>query len=279
MRQRHTSTMLMKNTSTMLEYYRIFAKQIKLLPPEPELSDFYRTSENQENGELLFVVVGTSIATYALYKYLKQMTDKGKLYQAYYEPHCLWTVGKAIKELHKITSMSKKDIKSWLAKQALWQVHIPPPKEVHHPHYDVTKPNEQHRFDLLCMPHNLFEGNIYKYILTGIHLHQDIKFPGPLGQKNQAKLYLSWNQSIKRVVCLSTQRRFNAIMVLSLKMKLQSCLKNTALRFEKQQQNISTHIRLLWKPLTKSWQNCCLNRWMCRSFKTLKKFLRFGLKI
>ena len=30
---------------------------------------------------------------------------------------------------HKLTSMSKKDIKSWLAKQALWQVHIPPPKE------------------------------------------------------------------------------------------------------------------------------------------------------
>ena len=39
----------------------------------------------------------------------------------------VWTGGKAIKELHKITSMSKKDIKSWLAKQALWQVHIPPP--------------------------------------------------------------------------------------------------------------------------------------------------------
>ena len=44
--------------------------------------------------------------------------------------------------------MSKKDIKSWLAKQALWQVHIPPPKEINHPHYDVTKPNEQHQFDL-----------------------------------------------------------------------------------------------------------------------------------
>ena len=55
----------------MLEYYRVFAKQIKPLPPEPELSDFYHPSENQINGELLFVVVGTDIATYALYKYLK----------------------------------------------------------------------------------------------------------------------------------------------------------------------------------------------------------------
>ena len=64
--------------------------------------------------------------------------------------------------------MSRKDIESWLAKQALWQVPIPPPKEIHHPHYDVTKPNEQHQFDLHYMPHNLFEGNTYKYILTGI---------------------------------------------------------------------------------------------------------------
>ena len=48
------------------------------------------------------------------------MTDEEKLYQAYYQPDHLWTGNKAIKELHKITSVSKKDIKSWLAKQALW---------------------------------------------------------------------------------------------------------------------------------------------------------------
>ena len=47
------------------------------------------------------------------------MTDEEKLYQAYYQPGHLWTGGKAIKELNKTTSMSKKDIKSWLAKQAL----------------------------------------------------------------------------------------------------------------------------------------------------------------
>ena len=45
--------------------------------------------------------------------------DEEKLYQAYNEPDCPWTGVKAIKELHKITSISKKDIKSWLAKQAL----------------------------------------------------------------------------------------------------------------------------------------------------------------
>ena len=55
----------------MLEYYRVFAKQIKPLPPEPELSDFYHPSEAQKNGEPLFVVIDTVIATYTLYKYLK----------------------------------------------------------------------------------------------------------------------------------------------------------------------------------------------------------------
>ena len=55
----------------MLEYYRAFAKQIKPLPPDLQLSDFYHPSEVQKNDKLLFVAVGTGIATYALYKYLK----------------------------------------------------------------------------------------------------------------------------------------------------------------------------------------------------------------
>ena len=59
--------------------------------------------------------------------------------------------------------MLRKDIKS-----AIWQVRIPTPKEIHNLQYDVAKPNEKHQFDLLYIPHNIFEGNTYKYILTGI---------------------------------------------------------------------------------------------------------------
>ena len=55
----------------ILEYYRVFAKEIKPLPPNPQLSDFYHPSEAQETGKLLFVAAGTGIATYALYKYFK----------------------------------------------------------------------------------------------------------------------------------------------------------------------------------------------------------------
>ena len=47
----------------ILEYYRVFPKQIRPLPPEPELSDFYHLSEAPKNSELLFVAVGTGITS------------------------------------------------------------------------------------------------------------------------------------------------------------------------------------------------------------------------
>ena len=72
LREKNEAKVYINNVDeAMLEYYRVFAKQIKPLQREPELSDFYHPSENQKNGELLFAVVGTGIATYALYKYLK----------------------------------------------------------------------------------------------------------------------------------------------------------------------------------------------------------------
>ena len=96
----------------MLEYYRIFTKKLKPLPPEPKLSDFYHPSKTQKNDELLFFAVGISSILSADH---------------------LWNGHKAIQGLYKIMSMSKKDIKSWSAKQALYQVHIPPPKEINNP--------------------------------------------------------------------------------------------------------------------------------------------------
>ena len=57
-----------------------------------------------------------------------------KLNEANYQPDHFWTGSKKIKELHKITSISKKDVRSWLAKQALWQVHIQPSKEINRSH-------------------------------------------------------------------------------------------------------------------------------------------------
>ena len=52
----------------------------------------------------------------------------------------------------------------------------------------MTKPNEQHQFDLLYMPHNLFEGNTYKYILTGIDVASRYKVARPLRTKKSSEV-------------------------------------------------------------------------------------------
>ena len=68
LREKNEARIYINNVDeAMLEYYRI----IKPKPPEPELSDFYHPSEAQQNGELLLLAVGTGIAKYSLYKYLR----------------------------------------------------------------------------------------------------------------------------------------------------------------------------------------------------------------
>ena len=51
----------------------------------------------------------------------------------------------------------------------------------------MTKPNDQHQFDLLYMSHNVFEGNTYKYILTGIDLASRYTVARALRTKKSSK--------------------------------------------------------------------------------------------
>ena len=81
-----------------------------------------------------------------------------KFDEVYYKPEHFWTGNKAIRKLHKETGLSKKDTKSWLGRQAFWQVHITSPKSINHPHYEITKPNEMHQFDILYVPSNVVYG-------------------------------------------------------------------------------------------------------------------------
>ena len=90
----------------------------------------------------------------------------------------LVTCGRVIKPSKKLKELSKekpKSVKQWLSKQAFWQVHLPPPKCVDRPHYQVMIPNEMHQFDLLYMPSDTLYGNKYKYILSGIDVGSRFK--------------------------------------------------------------------------------------------------------
>ena len=85
-----------------------------------------------------------------------------------YQPNHLWKEQKAVKKLQEFSKEKPKMIKQWLSQQAFRQVHLPAPKRVDRPHYQVTIPNEMHQFELLYMPSDTLYRNKHKYILAGI---------------------------------------------------------------------------------------------------------------
>ena len=101
----------------------------------------------------------------------------------YYRPNHLWKGQKAVKKLREFSGEKPKTVKQWLSRQAFWQVHLPSPKRVDRPHYEVTVPNEMHQFDLLCMHSDTLYGNKYKYILAGIDAASRFKVARPLRTK------------------------------------------------------------------------------------------------
>ena len=101
----------------------------------------------------------------------------------YYQSNHLWKGKKAIKKLREYSKEKPRVIKQWLSRQTFWHVHLPTPKRVDGPHYQVTTPNEMHQFDLLYMPSDTLYGSKYKYILAGIDAASRYKVARPLRTK------------------------------------------------------------------------------------------------
>ena len=101
----------------------------------------------------------------------------------HYQPNHLWKGQAAAKKLAELSGEKPKTVKQWLSRQAFWQVHLPAPRHVDRPHYEVTTPNEMHQFDLLYMPSDTLYGNKYKYILDGIDAASRYKVARPLRTK------------------------------------------------------------------------------------------------
>ena len=89
----------------------------------------------------------------------------------------------AVKKLKKLSGEKPKTVKRWLSRQAFWQVHLPTPKSIDRPHYELTTPNKMHQFDLLYVPSDSLYGSKYKYILAGIDAASRYKVARPLRTK------------------------------------------------------------------------------------------------
>ena len=100
-----------------------------------------------------------------------------------YQPNHLWKGKAAVKKLAELSGEKLKTVKQWLFRQAFWQVHLPAPKRLDRPHYQVTTPNEMHQSDLLYMPSDTLYGNKYEYILAGIDVTSRYKVVRPLRNK------------------------------------------------------------------------------------------------
>ena len=107
----------------------------------------------------------------------------------YYQPNHLWKGQKAVKKLQEYSKEKPKTVKQWLSQQAFWQVHLPAPKHVNRPHYQINTPNEMHQFDLFYMLSDTLYGNKYKYVLAGVDATFRFKVARLLRAK-QAKMLL-----------------------------------------------------------------------------------------
>ena len=71
LRAQHQATQYINDLDEgMRVYYRATREKIKPLGKEPKLSDFYRPSEHQKNGELVFITVSMLGIGFVGFKYL-----------------------------------------------------------------------------------------------------------------------------------------------------------------------------------------------------------------
>ena len=88
------------------------------------------------------------------------------LAKIYYSVDGYWKGYSAVPKLAKKAGVSESVAKSWLEKQAMWQIYLPPPKYIPRPHWVIDKPNEIHQADLLFLPHDTVGRKTYKYALV-----------------------------------------------------------------------------------------------------------------
>ena len=125
-----------------------------------------------------------------------------KLEKIYYSPKGYWRGYRAIKRLSTVAGVSEEEAKSWLKKQAMWQIYLPAPSYIPRPTFDVFVPNEVHQADLLFLPHDrpLRSRKTYKYALTVVDVASRYKEAEPLASKESAEVAKAFSTIYKRVL-------------------------------------------------------------------------------
>ena len=129
---------------------------------------------------------------------IKKLEKIKKLERIYYSPKGYWRGFSAIKRLSAAAKVSEEEAKSWLKKQAIWQIYLPAPKYIPRPTFDVKIPNEVHQTDLLFLPHDRRGRKTYKYALTVVDVASRYKEAEPLASKESAEVATAFSTIYKR---------------------------------------------------------------------------------
>lgn len=70
----------------------------------------------------------------------------------------------------------------------MWQIHLPAPRRIPRPKFNVGKPKEVHQVDLIFLPENEHRGKIYKYALTVMDVASRYKEAEPLMSKRSEEV-------------------------------------------------------------------------------------------
>ena len=143
----------------------------------------------------------------------------------------------------------------------------------------MKKPNEQHQFDLLFIPNNVFEGNTYEYILTGIDVPSRYKVARVHRTKKSSEVAFVLESIYKKGCVFKYPKVLQCDNGPEFKSEVTELLEKNNVDIQRTKTKYKHAYTALAEAFNKSWQNCCLNQWMLKSLKTLKKNQQFGLTI
>ena len=131
---------------------------------------------------------------------IKKLEKIKRLERVYYSPKGYWRGFSAIKRLSAAAKVSEEEAKSWLKKQAIWQIYLLAPSYIPRPKFDVRIPNEVHQADLLFLPHDrpLRSRKTYKYALTVVDVASRYKEADSLSTKESAEVAKAFSTIYKR---------------------------------------------------------------------------------
>ena len=119
-----------------------------------------------------------------------------------------------------------------------------PSKEIKHPHYDMTKSNQQRQFDMLYVPRNFFEWSTCKCILTGINVASRCKVARALRTKKVSEVAFVLEAIHKKGGVFKQAKVFQCGNESEFKIVVTKLIEKHSVNIQKQQQNIGTLTQL-----------------------------------